>query len=292
MVRAPAAAPGCVTARSCTSTAGVLCRRAGFASARDGDPVATHRAAGRPRRIPAIPRRAGGRFGRGLSGRLPMAAGAGHRPADRGACRGLRRRFSGVRHRPCRPTTVAADTGGVVGISPLLDIDCAVRDTHPNSALDPLIRAAALPLIMEHARVLDGVADPSPVNGDLSAFPPSLIIAADSETLRCDAERMYTALIDAGRVCVLKVWPRQVHAFPRSSRSCRRARSPSTTSPSSSPNGSPSPTPPLNGERLTGEREPSGVSPVRSRERFVHSGRSASPFRRPGCTNPVAQHPG
>lgn len=103
---------------------------------------------------------------------------------------------------------------GVVGISPLLDIDCAVRDAHPNSALDPLIRATAMPLVMEHAQVLDGVVDPSPVNGDLSAFPPSLIIAADSETLRCDAERMHTALIDAGRVCVLKVWPRQVHAFP------------------------------------------------------------------------------
>ncbi|ULN54006.1 alpha/beta hydrolase [Mycolicibacillus parakoreensis] len=103
---------------------------------------------------------------------------------------------------------------GVVGISPLLDIDCAARDGHPNSASDPLIRAAALPLIMERARVLDGVADPSPVNGDLTTFPPSLIIAADSETLRCDAERMHAALTAAGRVAVLKVWTRQVHGFP------------------------------------------------------------------------------
>ncbi|WP_156628447.1 alpha/beta hydrolase [Mycobacterium sp. 1274756.6] len=103
---------------------------------------------------------------------------------------------------------------GVVGISPLLDIDCVTRSEHENAWRDPVIWAAALPPIMACARPDEGIADPSPVHGDLEDFPPSLIVVAESEALRCDAERMHDALVAAGRPCALRVWPRQLHAFP------------------------------------------------------------------------------
>lgn len=107
-----------------------------------------------------------------------------------------------------------ATPAGVVGISPLLDIDSVARSEHANAWRDPLIRAAAMSPVMDCVRVRDGIADPSPVHGDLAAFPPSLIIAAESESLRSDAERMYEALTAAGRSCTLKLWPQQLHAFP------------------------------------------------------------------------------
>ncbi|ORX03435.1 hypothetical protein AWC30_11165 [Mycolicibacillus trivialis] len=107
-----------------------------------------------------------------------------------------------------------AAPGGVVGISPLLEIDCVGRAEHENAWRDPVIWAAALPPIMACARPDEGIADPSPVHGDLTGFPPSLIVVAESEALRYDAEHMHDALVAAGCSCTLRVWPRQLHAFP------------------------------------------------------------------------------
>lgn len=104
---------------------------------------------------------------------------------------------------------------GVVGVSPLLELDGERRSGHPNIDTDRMGIGLALPMIVDcvgpknsdhHAL--------SPVNGVLTDFPPSLIIAAESEALRCDAERMHEVLTEAGRRCTLKVWPGQLHAFP------------------------------------------------------------------------------
>ncbi|MCV7002668.1 alpha/beta hydrolase [Mycolicibacterium alvei] len=104
---------------------------------------------------------------------------------------------------------------GVVGVSPLLELDGERRSGHPNFAADRMGIGLALPMIVECVgpRTSDGNAL-SPVNGVLTDFPPSLIIAAESEALRCDAERMHEVLTDAGRASTLKVWPGQLHAFP------------------------------------------------------------------------------
>ncbi|OLP00112.1 hypothetical protein BVU76_22315 [Mycolicibacterium porcinum] len=108
-----------------------------------------------------------------------------------------------------------AAPAGVVGVSPLLELDGERRSGHPNIDTDRMGIGLALPMIVEcvgpknadhHAL--------SPVNGVLTDFPPSLIIAAESEALRCDAERMHEVLTEAGRSCTLKVWPGQLHAFP------------------------------------------------------------------------------
>ncbi|CDP89211.1 MULTISPECIES: alpha/beta hydrolase [Mycolicibacterium] len=104
---------------------------------------------------------------------------------------------------------------GVIGVSPLLELDCARRSAHANFAEDRMGIGLALPMIVECVGPKDSAGrDLSPVNGVLTDFPPSLIIAAESEALRCDAERMHEVLTDAGRQCTLKLWPGQLHAFP------------------------------------------------------------------------------
>ncbi|QZH59793.1 alpha/beta hydrolase [Mycolicibacterium farcinogenes] len=103
---------------------------------------------------------------------------------------------------------------GVIGVSPLLELDCARRSAHANFAEDRMGIGLALPMIVECVGPKNSAGrDLSPVNG-VTDFPPSLIIAAESEALRCDAERMHEVLTDAGRQCTLKLWPGQLHAFP------------------------------------------------------------------------------
>jgi acetyl esterase/lipase len=56
--------------------------------------------------------------------------------------------------------------------------------------------------------------DLSPINGRLETMPPALLIAAESEILRCDNERLHAALLELGRSSRLELWAQQVHAFP------------------------------------------------------------------------------
>jgi acetyl esterase/lipase len=102
---------------------------------------------------------------------------------------------------------------GIVALSPWLDFDSAAKLVHPNAARDayaPVIRLAEL------ARLLgaEGLPDPSPVNQDLTGLPPVLLVASESEVLRCDAELMAGRLAEADVPVTLQVWAGQVHAFP------------------------------------------------------------------------------
>lgn len=104
---------------------------------------------------------------------------------------------------------------GVVGISPLLELDNAARRVHPNAATDVFGIATALPVIT--ARVCateDLIARLEPMSGPMETMPPSLIVASASEALLCDAIRMQEKLSQAGRTCEVAAWPRQLHAFP------------------------------------------------------------------------------
>lgn len=104
---------------------------------------------------------------------------------------------------------------GVVGLSPLLDLDGTQRAAHVNASRDPMGVGVGLSALIDcvgsAARDRDAI---SPVNGDLRHFPSTLIVAAESEALLSDAERMCEALRDNGRECTLKVWPGQLHGFP------------------------------------------------------------------------------
>jgi acetyl esterase/lipase len=104
---------------------------------------------------------------------------------------------------------------GIVALSPWLDLDCEAKLAHPNSQRDAYAPVQRLPRLVH--MLTDGVVptDPllSPVNHDLSAMPPSLLIAAEGEMLRCDSELMAERLAAAGVPVTLQIWEGQVHAF-------------------------------------------------------------------------------
>ncbi len=106
---------------------------------------------------------------------------------------------------------------GLVGLSPLLDLDCADKLVHANAARDVFAPVEALVTIGKLGGEVDGVLDPpalSPVNGDLEGLPPALLVAAEGEVLRSDSELMAYRLSAAGVPTTLQIWDGQVHAFP------------------------------------------------------------------------------
>ncbi|NNH70612.1 alpha/beta hydrolase [Nocardia uniformis] len=106
---------------------------------------------------------------------------------------------------------------GVIGLSAWLDLAHEVKLAHRNARSDvflPAGRFAQIALLM--AGDAQGVIDPlrSPVNGELAQLPPALLICAEDEVLRADAEVMSERLLAAGVEHRLQVWQGQVHAFP------------------------------------------------------------------------------
>nr|WP_206072456.1 alpha/beta hydrolase [Antrihabitans stalactiti] len=108
-----------------------------------------------------------------------------------------------------------AGPAGLIGFSPWLDLDCATKLAHPNRATDAYLPAKLLAAVSGiggyEPRVHDRVL--APTTGDLSALPPVLLVAVDSEVLFVDAEVMAANLAAAGVSCTLRVWTRQIHAF-------------------------------------------------------------------------------
>lgn len=106
--------------------------------------------------------------------------------------------------------------GGIVAVSPWLDLDpstkLADRGQLRRDGYIPGRRFTRLVELCTGGAPLDRAL--SPVNRELAALPPSLIIVAESEVLRVDAELMASRLAVAGADCELQVWPGQVHAFP------------------------------------------------------------------------------
>ncbi|BDT93111.1 MULTISPECIES: alpha/beta hydrolase [Nocardia] len=104
---------------------------------------------------------------------------------------------------------------GLVGLSPLLDLDYGAKRDYVNVARDPYIPLSALEAVVRIGAEVDGVLDPalSPVNAVLSALPPVLLIAAEDEVLRFDSELMAQRLTAAGVPNALELWRGQVHAF-------------------------------------------------------------------------------
>lgn len=110
---------------------------------------------------------------------------------------------------------------GVVAMSPLTDLDPDAKLAHHNAARDPLFPPAALRALkdliqrVDQRVVLAGGVGPSvsPVDGELSLLPPTLIQVGSTEVLRADAELMARRLGSAGVECELQVWRGQVHVF-------------------------------------------------------------------------------
>jgi acetyl esterase/lipase len=101
---------------------------------------------------------------------------------------------------------------GIVALSPWLDFDSAAKLAHPNADRDAYAPVRRLPALAQ----LLGATEPasSPVNGQLAGLPPVLLITAESEMLRCDAELMARRLAEADVQVTLQIWAGQIHAFP------------------------------------------------------------------------------
>jgi len=106
--------------------------------------------------------------------------------------------------------------GGIVALSPLLNLDLTSKDRHRNATLDPTRPAVPAGHLVRLLVSGDDPADPaiSPVNADLAGLPRTLICVGSTEYLYEDAEVMTTRLDAAGVQATLHVWDRQLHVFP------------------------------------------------------------------------------
>ncbi|MDT7667221.1 MAG: hypothetical protein QOC74_4 [Pseudonocardiales bacterium] len=102
--------------------------------------------------------------------------------------------------------------GGIVALSPWLDLDCTHSAAHPNGATDPYIPVQHIAALRALLAGPDDALE-SLLEADLSALPPVLIQVGSVEVLRSDAELMAAALAAAGVPVRLQIWLRQVHVF-------------------------------------------------------------------------------
>lgn len=98
---------------------------------------------------------------------------------------------------------------GLVGMSPLLDLDCAAKRDHANVLRDAYIPLPGLEKIVGFC----GNGECSPVDGALSCLPPAMLVVGEDELLRYDCELMARRLTAAGVPNSLELWRGQVHAF-------------------------------------------------------------------------------
>lgn len=104
---------------------------------------------------------------------------------------------------------------GLVGLSPLLDLDYRLKRDYMNVARDAYIPLAAVRQLVRYGAEAEQELDPalSPVNGSLAGLPPALLIVGEDELLRYDADLMMRRLTAAGVPNTVELWRGQVHAF-------------------------------------------------------------------------------
>lgn len=102
-----------------------------------------------------------------------------------------------------------------VGLSPFADFTASGESFHLNAASDPLLHVRGFPSVVNAYAPGVDARDPllSPLFGELSGLPPTLIQCGSDEILLDDAVRMHKALREAGVACELEVWPRMPHVW-------------------------------------------------------------------------------
>jgi monoterpene epsilon-lactone hydrolase len=103
----------------------------------------------------------------------------------------------------------------IVALSPWTDLALTGESLRLNAAADPMQNAADVPFL---AAAYLGDADPrnpyaSPLYGDPTGLPPTLIHVGSDEILLDDAARMAAAMRNAGCGVELEVWPRVPHVW-------------------------------------------------------------------------------
>jgi epsilon-lactone hydrolase len=102
-----------------------------------------------------------------------------------------------------------------VAISPWTDLALTGPSLHSNAAADPMMDVTRLPAFADLYLAGADARHPyaSPLHGDASGLPPTLIQVGSDEILRDDALRMAARLQEAGCNAEIEVWPRMPHAW-------------------------------------------------------------------------------
>ncbi|HLX18190.1 MAG TPA: alpha/beta hydrolase [Bradyrhizobium sp.] len=105
--------------------------------------------------------------------------------------------------------------GAAVAISPWTDLALTGESLTSNAAADPMMDVAAFPSIADGYLSGADARNPyaSPLYGDASGLPPTLIQVGSDEILRDDGLRMAARLKAAGCKVEIEIWPRMPHAW-------------------------------------------------------------------------------
>ena len=103
----------------------------------------------------------------------------------------------------------------IAAMSPWTDLAGTGPSLRSNAVADPMMNAGDVPALA--ARYLNG-ADPrnpyaSPLYGDATGLPPTLVQVGGDEILRDDSVRIAERMRAAGVVVELEVWPRMPHVW-------------------------------------------------------------------------------
>lgn len=102
---------------------------------------------------------------------------------------------------------------GIIAISPWVDLTLSGESYRENEQSDPMLTVKFLNFCVQN--YTENKEDPmvSPIFGDLSQMPPSLIFTAAEELLYSDGLRLYEKLTGCGRSAQLKVKKERWHAY-------------------------------------------------------------------------------
>ena len=103
--------------------------------------------------------------------------------------------------------------GGIIAISPWTDLTASGESYGRNREADPSLSVEVLDYYADC--YTDDRTDPfvSPLFGDLSAMPPSLIFVGGDEIMESDATLMHNRLVSLGRESALTVKPDRWHGY-------------------------------------------------------------------------------
>ncbi len=102
----------------------------------------------------------------------------------------------------------------VIAISPWVDLTLAGESMEANKDTDVSLTAAQLQFFQDAYTQTPGDPLVSPLFGDLTGMPPSLLFAAKEEILRSDAQRLCSRLNDCGAKAQLIEHADRWHAYP------------------------------------------------------------------------------
>lgn len=103
--------------------------------------------------------------------------------------------------------------GGIIAISPWTDLTASGESYEKNKDVDPSMRLAALEFYANNYTTDRENPLVSPLFGDLSPMPPSVLFVGGDEIMCSDAELLHEKLLSSGAVSSLTVKPDRWHGY-------------------------------------------------------------------------------